>query len=59
MATKSKILYEQQWLILINQIGNQLTESEIENLRSLVTTKYDWDRVIVIDPINPSLYFTL
>jgi hypothetical protein len=51
--------YGTWWLVLIDQIGYGLSERDRESLREAALDKRGWDRVILVNPLNPTSAFEL
>lgn len=51
--------YQERWLLLIDEIGYSLSEHDRKTLLSLDRVSSQWDRIIIVDPTNPTNYFEL
>lgn len=51
--------YKRWWLALVDFIGHSLNEDEREQLRERFTLQHDWQKIIVINPSDPSDYIDL
>jgi len=51
--------YPEWWLALVDYIGHGLCAGEREQLRALVTVEEPWDRVVLVNPLEPSQGFEL
>jgi hypothetical protein len=46
--------YPQWWLILVDHIGYGLDDYDRSRFQSVVMVKHSWDRVVLIDPTDPT-----
>ena len=51
--------YPEWWLVLIDLIGSVLDENEQELLRKHFTVKHGWDKIILVNPLDPRSAFEL
>jgi hypothetical protein len=49
---KSK--YPQWYLMLIDHIGYGLREDDVSQLKEAFRNEHDWDKIILVNPLNPS-----
>lgn len=54
-----RIDYPEWWLILLDYVSFGRTDYEREGLREYLTMDHDWDRVVLIDPLDRSCSFEL
>jgi hypothetical protein len=52
-------LYPEWWLVLIDHVGLGLDDFDREQLRALPRLAHDWDAVVVVDPRDPTRWYTL
>jgi hypothetical protein len=45
--------YPEWWLVLIDYIGYGLSAIDLSQLREIQKAEYDWDKIIVVNPLNP------
>jgi hypothetical protein len=45
------------WLVLVDRIAYGLDDTDIRQFKREVSIAHDWDRVIVVDPNNPTRFF--
>jgi hypothetical protein len=48
---KSK--YRVWWLVLIDNVGHGLSKDDVIQLRAVGPLQHDWDRVLLVAPMNP------
>lgn len=51
--------YPQWWLALVDHIGYGLDDFDREMFRDQVSIEHDWDKIVIIDPRDPSRYFEI
>ena len=51
--------YSEWWLALVDHIGYGLDDFNREMFRDQVAIDHDWDRIIIIDPRDPTRYFEI
>jgi hypothetical protein len=51
--------YSQWWLALVDHIGYGLDDFDREMFRDQVSIEHDWDKIIIIDPRDPTRYFEI
>lgn len=57
---KVRAKYQTWWLVLVDMIGWGLSDFDQELFRdSVLIDKGDWDKIILIDPRDPSRYFEI
>lgn len=49
--------YDQWWLVFIDMIGWGLSEFDRELFKNAVRIEHNWDRVILVDPRDPTRWF--
>lgn len=52
-------LYGEWWLIMVDYIGYGLEGLDIDMFQDQVTVLHDWDRLIIVNPRNPTNYFEI
>ena len=45
--------FPEWWLVLIDYIGYGLSEIDLSQLREIQKTEKDWDKIILVNPLNP------
>ncbi|MBT3315004.1 MAG: hypothetical protein HN390_10365 [Anaerolineae bacterium] len=50
---KYRYKYEEWWLIFVDQIGYGLNQRDQETFENEIKITHDWDKIILIDPMNP------
>jgi hypothetical protein len=45
--------YREWWLVLIDHIGYGLSATDRLELKEIQKAEYDWDRIILVNPLNP------
>lgn len=56
---KFKLKYKEWWLVLPNHIGYSLKDFEEKQFKEMFLMNHDWDKIILINPLNPSNAFEL
>lgn len=51
--------YAERWLALVDHIGYGLSGPDREDLRELVQMDRLWDKIILVNPLNPKSGFEL
>lgn len=51
--------YDEWWLILVNYIGFDLDQDEKDMVKAAVSPLHGWDKIRIIDPMDPSRIFDL
>lgn len=51
--------YSQWWLALVDHIGYGLDDFDREMFRDQVSIEHDWDKIVIIDPLDPTNYFEI
>lgn len=51
--------YSEWWLALVDYIGYGLTQEDQEDFRSSNNLHHDWDKILLISPLNPSRGFEI
>jgi hypothetical protein len=51
--------YAEWWLVLVDHIALGLDASDIQQLKAHTSISHTWDKVIVIDPNNPTRSFQI
>jgi hypothetical protein len=49
--------YARWWLIFVDHIGYGLDEFDREIFREKLAISHDWDKIFIVDPLDPSRYF--
>jgi len=57
--TSVRTKYGKWWLALVDHIGYGLGDFDRKMFRDQVSIVHDWDKVIVIDPNNPTIWFEI
>lgn len=52
-----KAKYPEWWLVLVDHIAYGLDQFDVQQLKAHTSVSHTWDRVIVIDPNNPTRSF--
>ena len=45
--------YSEWWLVLIDYIGYGMSSTDLSQLREIQIAEYDWDKIILVNPLNP------
>ncbi|HPB04008.1 MAG TPA: hypothetical protein PLH00_04100 [Bacteroidaceae bacterium] len=45
--------YPEWWLVLVDYIGYGLSAAGLSQLKEIQTKEYSWDRIILVNPLNP------
>lgn len=56
---RHKAKYATWWLVLVDHIGYGIRRDHVELLRGPFEIEHDWERVVLLHPRNPSLYFDI
>jgi len=51
--------YPEWWLVLIDQVAYGLTEHDRQQFRQNTRIEHDWDKIIIVSPIDHSYYFEM
>ena len=51
--------YGQWWLALVDHIGYALDDFDREMFRDQVSIQHDWDKILIIDPRDPTRWFEI
>jgi len=51
--------YEKWWLLLVDHIGHALDSEDQRQFRVLPNIKHNWDKIILINPLNPTHAFEI
>lgn len=51
--------YGEWWLLLVDHIGYSLSNSDRKEFKSFFNFKHSWDRIIIVDPLNPINFFEI
>lgn len=51
--------YSEWWLALVDHIGYGLSEDDQMQFKSFFDIDHDWDRILVVSPLDPARYFEL
>jgi hypothetical protein len=51
--------YEAWWLLLVDHVAYGLSDFSRTQFRQSVHIEHDWDKVIVVSPLNHTYYFDL
>jgi hypothetical protein len=51
--------YPEWWLVLVDRIGYGLEGVDREQLRALVQIREPWDKLILVNPLDPARGFEL
>lgn len=51
--------YDEWWLLLIDHSGHSLSESDRQEFKSFFNFKHSWERIIIVDPLNPINFFEI
>jgi len=52
-VTKVRDKYPTWWFVLVDYIGYGLDHDERDGLRDLVTIEEPWDKIVLVNPVNP------
>jgi len=58
-TAKVRSKYGQWWLALVDQIGYGLDEFDRAQFKETLSISHDWDKVIIIDPRDPTRWFEI
>ena len=47
--------YPEWWLVLIDYIGYGLSAIDLSQLKEIQKAKYGWDKIILLNPLNPEI----
>jgi len=56
---KFKSKYDEWWLILTNYIGYSLSDFEKKQFKETLLMSHDWDKIVLINPLEPSNLFEI
>ena len=51
--------YKEWWLVLIDYIGYGLSPDDVDHFKNTNTVEHEWDKVVVVSPLEPTKYFEL
>jgi hypothetical protein len=51
--------YREWWLVLVDQIGYGVCDSDRELFREHLRLEHDWDKIVLVNPLNPQSAFEL
>lgn len=51
--------YDKWWLALVDHIGYALDDFDREMFRDQVSIQHDWDKILIIDPRDPTRWFEI
>jgi hypothetical protein len=51
--------YSQWWLVLVDYIGYGIDDFNEGIFRNTIAIKHDWDKLVIVDPLNPCRYFDI
>jgi hypothetical protein len=54
-----KARYPEWWLVLVDHIGNGLSNSDIDDLKNGISISHDWNKIIIVDAQNQDRFFSL
>jgi hypothetical protein len=54
-----RALYPSWWLVLVDQVGYCLSELSRQQFTESVRIRHDWDRVVLVSPSQPHIYWDL
>jgi hypothetical protein len=49
--------YPEWWLVLIDYIGYGVDESDRQSFRDRLAVEHDWDKIILLNPLDPRISF--
>ena len=49
--------YPEWWLLLVDHIGDGLSDLDREQFRQQLQMVRDWDKIIIVDPLDPKRAF--
>ena len=58
-VSKVRSRYPEWWLTLVDYVGFGIDDYDLEMFRNQVRIEHDWDRIVVIDPNEPTRYFEI
>jgi hypothetical protein len=56
---KARPRYPQWWLALVDHIGYALDDFDRQMFRDQVSIEHDWDKILIIDPRDPTRWFEI
>jgi hypothetical protein len=51
--------YPEWWLLLVDHIGHGLSNFDREQFRQQLGMVHDWDKIILVNPLDPKRAFEL
>jgi hypothetical protein len=51
--------YPEWWLALVDHIGYTFDDFDRAVFREQLSIKHDWDRIVLVDPLNPARWFNI
>ncbi|MFY0639518.1 MAG: hypothetical protein JXR16_00635 [Bermanella sp.] len=57
--SKHKNKYDEWWLVLIDRIGHSLNQEDRLEFSKTLKIEHDWDKVILVNPLNHSEHFVI
>jgi hypothetical protein len=58
-VSRVRAKYPEWWLLLVDHIGHGLSKVDREQFRQQLRMIHDWDKIILVDPLNPKRAFEL
>ena len=57
--SEHKHKYEEWWLVLIDRIGHSLNQEDRLEFSKTFKIEHDWDKIILVNPLNHDEYFVI